>query len=84
MNSMSTVPCDVPVILHMPDGTTFRGELHPFLDIDGEDVWGWVCLDGGKAPENWTDDVCWAENEDGKPSTKPVGWSHLKGGRSDG
>ncbi len=77
MNSMETVPTDKPVMLHMPDGTTFRGELHMFYDGDDRDVGGWVCLDEGQAPADWSDDVCWAANEGGKPSTKPVGWSHL-------
>lgn len=79
MNDMSTVPTDKPVVLHLPGGVSFRAELYPFEDADCKEVWGWVCLEEGKAPADWTDDVCWAQNEDDKPSTKPVGWSHTGG-----
>jgi len=80
VNAIKTVPTDRPVMLHMPDGSTFKGELYPFEDTDGKEVWGWICLEEGQAPSDWTDDVCWVENEYGKPSTKPVGWSDIEQG----
>ena len=78
MRAMKTVPTDIPVFLHMPDGSRFRGELHPFVDLNGDEVFGWVCLDEGQAPDDWTDDVCWASNENEQRSTRPVGWSPIK------
>lgn len=77
MRPMETVPTDRPVLLHLPRGISFRGELHPFVGSEGEDVYGWVCLEEGKSPDNWTDGVCWSVNEDGNPSTKPTGWSEV-------
>jgi hypothetical protein len=77
MNNMDTVPTDLAVRLHLPNGLSFPAKLHSFEGEDGE-VFGWVCLDEGQAPENWTDDVCWAINEDDKPSTQPIGWTELK------
>ena len=77
MNDMATVPTDTPVRLHLPGGLSFPAELHPF-EGEFQAVYGWVCLDEGQAPDDWTDDVCWAQNDDGKPSTQPIGWTALK------
>lgn len=77
MNSIKSAPTDKPVRLHMPDGSSFRGELQPFIGENDEDVFGWVCLDPDQAPLDWTDDVCWSVNADGKKSTRPVGWSPI-------
>jgi hypothetical protein len=77
MNDMTTAPTDAPIRLHLPNGLSFPAELQSFESEDG-DAFGWVCLDEGQAPEDWTDDVCWAINDAGKPSTQPIGWTTLK------
>lgn len=76
MNNMNTAPTDRPIRLHMPDGTSFMAESSIFQDENDEDVRGWVSCEEGKEPDDWSQGVCWALNEAGKPSTKPVGWSH--------
>jgi hypothetical protein len=79
VNNMHTVPTDRAVRLHMPNRLSFPAELQPFESEDGDgETFGWVCLDEGQAPEDWTDDVCWAINDAGKPSTQPIGWTTLK------
>lgn len=73
---METVPKDRPVTLHMPDGSSFLAALQPFEDGTAEGCWGWTEVEENSgAPEDWHDGVCWASNEDGKPSTRPIGWS---------
>ncbi len=76
MRAMKDVPTSRPIIFHMPDGSSFPVRLHPFPG-EGEDTWGWVSLEEGAAPADWTDDVCWSVNEDGRKSTLPVGWSEI-------
>jgi len=78
INDMSTAPTGRIIMLHLPDGVSFWAELHPFDHGGSEDVWGWICLEEGKAPKDWTDDTCWSVNEDGKTSTQPIGWSELE------
>jgi len=78
VNDMSTAPGDKPILLHMPDGTSFRGEIDLFPDEDGNDVGGWVCLEEGKEPNDGCDGVCWTSNSNGVASTRPAGWTHLK------
>ena len=34
----------------------------------------WVAAVEGKHPPCWSDGICWAENEDLKPSDRPVKW----------
>lgn len=81
MNNMHTVPTDRAVRLHMLNRLSFTAELQSFESEDGDgETFGWVCLDEGQAPEDWTDDVCWAINDAGKPSTQPIGWTTLKEG----
>jgi len=85
MQPMDSVPTDKPVRLHLPGGLSFPACLLPF-EGDDRTVWGWVCLDEGQAPDDWTEGVCWSVNENGNPSTQPIGWSTLsiKEGGSDG
>ena len=78
MESMKTVPGDRRVNLHMPDGSKFEAFLEEFDDADEKTVWGWVAENEDEAPDGWTDGVCWAQNEDGVASTRPVGWSELE------
>jgi hypothetical protein len=47
------------------------------LDDDEQPCGGWAFVEDQEPPDDWTDGVCWATNEDGKPSTKPVRWCPL-------
>lgn len=51
-----------------------RFEPHGFMDMDGNDVGGWVAVVDGEHPECWTDGVCWASNEMEVESDQPVAW----------
>ncbi len=73
---MKDAPTDRAIKLHMPDGSAFKATSEPFDEGD-KTVWGWVAANEGEAPEDWHDGVCWAQNENGKPSTRPVGWSDI-------
>lgn len=77
---MDTAPRDGQVIrLHMPDGSSFLAKpISGLVDCDGHDCWSWGTASEDQdalAPIDWTDGICWNCNEDGKPSTRPVGWS---------
>ena len=77
MNPMTTAPRgDDPVRLHMPNGDSFMAILVPVEGNEGP-VWTWGSVDefDPKVPGDWCDGVCWGSNSDGKPSTKPIGWT---------
>lgn len=80
MRPMSKAPKDGMVIrLHMPDGHSFLARpVDGLIDCDGNDAWSWGSLIEGTEPADWTDGVMWTVNEDGKPSTRPVGWSPVE------
>ena len=70
-------PMETPVILVMPNGAWFIGRRIYVEDDDGSS-WAWATdIEGeSNAPPCWTDGVCWAVNEDGKPSEQPRFWRH--------
>lgn len=76
-NPMDTVPLDGRKIrFHMPDGNSFMAEIvDGLVDANGDSCWCWGAVDEDEAPDDWTDGICWEQNENGKPSTYPVGWS---------
>ena len=46
-----------------------------FLTEKGDDTGAWVWeLETSRPPASWTDGVCWARNEDDKPSSRPTHW----------
>lgn len=45
-----------------------------FMNYEYRESATWVYLEEGEAPDSWTDGVCWASNEDDKPSVKPTHW----------
>lgn len=47
------------------------------LDEHWDDCGAWYFAEDREPPDCWTDGICWALNEDGKPSVKPVRWQPL-------
>lgn len=47
------------------------------LDSEENDCGGWMFTREQEPPDCWTDGVCWAVNEDGKPSAQPTHWKPL-------
>lgn len=47
-------------------------------DSKGHDCGGWAFVTDQEPPDCWTDGVCWASNEDGKPSVQPTEWKELE------
>lgn len=45
-----------------------------FVDDEDRESAAWVYLEEGEAPDSWTDGVCWASNDVGKPSVQPTHW----------
>lgn len=45
-----------------------------FLDASENNCGAWCFEDDDKAPDCWTDGVCWEENERGEGSVKPTHW----------
>ena len=48
-----------------------------FVDRDENDCGCWVFVENQEPPDDWTDGVCWSENEDGVPSTQPTKWKPI-------
>lgn len=71
---MTAYPVDRPVRLHMPDGSSFMAQL---IAVEGpaDECWTWAEVEEGTAPADWCQGVCWGTNSEGKPSTRPIGWS---------
>lgn len=44
------------------------------VDSDGQFCGGWAFVEDQEPPDDWTDGVCWAVNEDGNRSTWPTKW----------
>ena len=51
--------------------------LPGLLDSDGNTCSGWAFIEDQEPPDDWTDGVCWAVNEDGVASTQPSAWKSL-------
>lgn len=51
--------------------------LNGLVGEHGEDCGGWSFVEEQEPPDNWTDGICWARNEDGEESTKPTHWKPL-------
>jgi hypothetical protein len=51
--------------------------LDGLINENGEDCGGWSFAEDQEPPDDWTDGICWASNEDGKPSTSPTHWKPL-------
>lgn len=51
--------------------------LDGLIGPSGEDTGGWCFAEDQEPPDCWTDGVCWAVNEDGKPSVQPTHWAPL-------
>jgi hypothetical protein len=49
------------------------------LDSEGQFCGGWSFAEDQEPPDDWTDGICWAVNEDGNPSTQPTHWAPLPG-----
>lgn len=47
------------------------------VDEDENSCGGWHFMGNGEPPDDWTDGICWASNEDDKPSTQPTYWKPL-------
>lgn len=47
------------------------------LNSDNEPTGGWAFVEDQEPPDDWTDGICWAVNEDGNPSTQPTEWKPL-------
>jgi hypothetical protein len=72
------------------DGTPFQAKIPGngsdniiawtagLIDSDENDCGGWAFVEDQEPPDDWTDGICWAVNEDGKPSTKPTHWKPLQ------
>lgn len=76
---IETAPKDgaTPLRLKTADGMEFNATYEwGFCNSDNEDCWCWVA-DDDNHPDDWTDGVCWAVNEDLKPSTLPIRWMPL-------
>lgn len=63
------------------DGTTIQARIPGHGDDNlisfeyiGDGAWGWTFTTDQEPPADWTDGWCWAENEDGVPSTQPTHW----------
>ena len=71
------------------DGTAIQAEIpgygsdfviafvDGYLDKAECSCCGWTIIEDQEPPPCWTDGVCWAENEDGKPSVQPSRWKPL-------
>lgn len=71
------------------DGTPFQAKIpgygsdniiayyDGFLDEDENPCGGWAFVEEQEVPDCWTDGVCWAKNDAGKPSIKPTHWMPL-------
>lgn len=72
---MQYPPLDTPVIVTMDDGTEFSA-MRIIVAGDVTDCETWATADEHESncPSCWTDGVCWASNEDEKPSRQPVAW----------
>ena len=49
-----------------------------YVGDNDEDVGAWTIMTEQEPPDDWTDGVCWALNEDNKPSTLPSRWKPLE------
>lgn len=47
------------------------------INSDGGFCGGWGFVEDQEPPDDWTDGICWAVNEDHKPSTQPTEWKPL-------
>lgn len=47
------------------------------LNSENEYCGGWAFVEDQEPPDDWTDGICWAVNEDGNPSTQPTEWKPL-------
>ena len=43
----------------------------------GDECGGWFAEDEDEQPPSWTDGICWASNEDERPSDPPIHWMPL-------
>lgn len=78
--SMATAP---------KDGTWIQAEIpghgcdniiawaEGFMDSDENPCGCWQFMTEQEPPDDWTDGVCWASNEEGVSSTWPVRWKPL-------
>ena len=78
------------------DGTPFLAEIpghgsdniiawmDGLLDEHGDECGAWCFEEGQEPPDCWTDGICWAVNEDGKPSVRPTRWKPLPPARDEG
>ncbi len=48
-----------------------------YINSAGKDCSCWAFVEDQEPPDDWTDGVCWAVNEDGVPSTPPTHWKPL-------
>ena len=72
---MQEAPTDRPIQVRTAGGYILKAQLFGgFIDSDENDCSCWCAVDVGTAPPSWTDDVCWASNEDEQPSDPPVAW----------
>ena len=77
---IETAPKDgTPIQAHIPGhgDKNIIAWSFGFEDETGEDCAAWFIYDDKKPPKSWTDGVCWASNDDEKPSIKPTHWRPL-------
>lgn len=74
---ISTAPKDgTPIQVKIPGNgsdniVAWTGGL---LDSDENYCGGWTFVEDQEPPDDWTDGICWAVNEDGVRSTWPTHW----------
>lgn len=71
---MSSAPRDGTEIQAIIPG---HGQDNVIAYRGGFEYFAWQFTRDQEPPDDWTDGVCWMENEDGKPSTQPIAWKHL-------
>ena len=77
MEPIKTAPMDgTEITVKTAGGKTFRASWSWgfVVDEDEKDCEAWVAAHKGDHPPCWHDGICWASNEDLKPSDPPVEW----------
>lgn len=75
-DDMENAPRDRPIQARIPGygEDNIIAWTTNLLDENEEDCGGWYFAEDREPPDCWTDGICWASNEDEKPSVKPTHW----------